>query len=96
MMKIYKMVKEGGQTTCTVDGQPLTMKRRSNEPPHWIGADHLALSILFDAVSPEAALLLASEFQEVIDRLPPESEITSELMQEWTDHKCALGYLVQT
>src|SRR2546427_8026417 len=36
MMKIYKIVKEDGQTTCTVDGQPLTMKRRSNEPPHCI------------------------------------------------------------
>jgi hypothetical protein len=95
-MKIYRITESGGRTTCTVDGLPLTLKRRSFEGEGPV-PDRLALSILCDAIGDSGAMLLAQDFnEEILRKLLPQAEITSEDMEQWSNYHCELQYAVQT
>jgi len=93
-MRIYRI---SNQTACTVDGQNLTMKRRSREREDSINQDGLALSILCDAIGDDEAMFLAHDFNgEVIKKLRTIAEITSEDIEEWRDYHAQMQLAVQT
>jgi len=95
-MKIYRLIESGGRTTCTVDGQPLTTKRRSYEGEAPV-PDRLGLSILCDAIGDSGAMLLAQDFNEqILKKLLPLAEMTSEDIEQWCNYHCELQYAVQT
>jgi len=92
-MKVYKFVTP---TTVTVNGQPLTIKRRASEPETFASPDRLALSILADCVGDDAAKLLSRDFQEdVLNHCKAGEEVTSDEIEEWKDFQCLLGASVQ-
>jgi hypothetical protein len=92
-MKTYKFVTS---TAVTVNGQPLTMKRRASEPDTSTSPDRLALSILADCVGDDAAKLLSRDFQEdILSHCKAGEEITSDEIEEWKDVQCQLGASIQ-
>jgi hypothetical protein len=92
-MKMYKFVESD---VVTVDGQPLPPKRLSRQPSTYVSPDRLALSILFDCVGDDAAMLLSHEFQtEILDHCQPGEEITSDGIEEWVNFKCQIGASIQ-
>jgi hypothetical protein len=103
-MKTYKSVNSGGQYIVTVDGLPLPARYRSadrrNVPFEWgkrsLGAEHLALAILFDCAGAEAARRHAHDFViECVCKLQPDWEITSEQIEKWLKIKRTIGHSIQ-
>jgi hypothetical protein len=91
-MKTYNFNKSD---VVSVDGQPLPMKRRSNEPRTYVSPDRLALSILADCFgSPTRPL--CHEFQiDILKHCQAGEEITSEEIGEWKNFHCRIGASVQ-
>lgn len=97
MHRIYKFTVSGTQTTVSVNGQPLQLKRQTTEPEGYANPDRLALSILCDCVDCDAALLLGHEFQQdIVNNCEAGKEISSEEIAEWVDFQCRIGASVQS
>ena len=88
----------------TVDGQPLKMKRHPHDtrasPFAWgetsVGAERLAYSILADCLGDGFATLLSvALMNDVVRRLDPEWEITSDDIEAWQAFRHDLGYTFQ-
>jgi len=103
--KIFKGERRNGQAQVTVDGEPLQRRWFSRDSGisefAWgagsPSADRLALSILADFLDHDRAKFHFHEFaREIIEKLPPSWEISSWEIEEWLDHKCAIGYSVQS
>jgi hypothetical protein len=99
-MKTYKGTRRANQSAVTVDGEPLKMRRPSYDTRNisftWgeesAGAERLALSILADCLHDHHALFFAHEFMEdVVSKLDPEWELTSDDIEDWRKVKCEIA-----
>jgi hypothetical protein len=96
-MKVYRFVRSGEQVDVLVNGQPLVLKRRRNEPEQFPSPDRIGFSVLADCVGDSAALLHGGLFQrEVVDCCEAGQEISSDGIKEWNDDKCGVGASVQS
>jgi hypothetical protein len=105
-MKTYKGYCSRADTKVTVDSKPLSMKcfrtDTRNIPYVWgeqgqAGAVRLALSLIADAIDDKHAIHLAHKFaSDVVSKLAPVWEITSDDIQDYSDFICAVGYAAQS
>lgn len=97
MVTLYLFTRSGTQKAVSVNGQQLQLKRLTNEREGYTSPDRLALSILSDAVSDEAARLLAQKFQQdIVNHCEAGEEISSQEITEWVDFECQVGASVQS
>lgn len=97
MKKIYRFSLSETQKTVSVDGVPLLLRRRRNEPEHYQNPDRLGLSILADCVGSDSALLHGHSFQEeVVNHCGEGEEISSDEIEEWNRFQCSLGASIQS
>lgn len=93
-MKKYKFI---NPSTVLVNGEPLTLKRRLNEPEQPPNPDRIGFSILADCVGESAALLHCRDFQqEIVNYCEAGEEISSDEVIEWNDYMCGVGASVQS